>query len=122
MHDDGSTVLDWLAEHRAGGVVHDKRNSHLAADLGDFGDWKNRELRVGQCLAIPAASTHITRLPKVFRVNGIDEAAFDAHAAQGVLEEVPGTAIDVGRADKIIADMTDILHSKQRCGLPRGYR
>ena len=47
-------------------------------------------------------------------VGRIDEAALNAHGAHGVLEQIPGAAIDVGRADEIVAGVTDVLHSEQR--------
>jgi hypothetical protein len=53
---------------------------------------------------------------------GVDEPTFDAHGPHGVLEQVPGATIDVGRADKIVAGVTDILDGEQRGGLTRGNR
>jgi hypothetical protein len=46
---------------------------------------------------------------EVFRISPIDEAALDPHSAHGVGEEIPSATIDVGRADEIIACVTDIL-------------
>jgi hypothetical protein len=41
---------------------------------------------------------------------GVDEVAIDAHCEQGVLEQIPGAAINVSRADEIVPGMADILH------------
>ena len=122
MHDDRGAVLDRLAQHRAGSVVHDERDAHCAADFGDLGDREDGELGIRQGLAIPAAGPRVARLAEIFRIGGVDEAAFDAHGAHGVLEQIPGAAIDVGRADEIVADVTDILHGEQRGGLSGGNR
>ena len=63
----------------AGGVVHDQRHAELAADLGDFGDGKHGELRVGQRLAVVAARPRVGRAAEILGVGRVDEAALDAH-------------------------------------------
>ena len=120
VHGDGGAMLDRLAQHRTGRVVHDQRNAELAPDLRHFGDGENSELWVGERLAVIAARPRIAGTAEILRVRRIDEAAFDAHGAHGVLKQIPGAAIDVGRAQKIIAGVTDVLHRKQRRRLPRG--
>jgi hypothetical protein len=39
--------------------------------------------------------------------------AIDATCEQGVLEQIPGAAINVSRADEIVPGMADILHGEQ---------
>ncbi len=92
------------------------------ADLGDFGNREHRELGIGQRLAVVAARLGVGGAAEILRVGRIDEAAFDSHRAHGVLEQVPGAAVDVGRADEIIAGVTDVLHGEQRRSLARRHR
>ena len=122
VHGDRGAMLDRLAQHRTGGIVHDQRNAELAPDLGNLSDGKNGELGIGQRLAVVAARPRIAGAAEILWVRRIDEAAFDAHRAHGVLEQVPGAAIDVGRAQEIVAGVADVLHREQRCRLPRGER
>ena len=122
MHGDRGAMLDRLAQHRAGGVVHDQGHAELVADFRDLGDREHRQLRVRQRLAVVAARFGVGGAAEVLGIGGIDEAALDAHRAQRVLEQVPGAAIDVGRADEIIAGVADVLHREQRSGLPRRQR
>ena len=77
---------------------------------------------IGQRLAVVAAGLGVGGAAEIFWIGGIDEAALDAHRAHGVLEQIPGAAVDVGRADEIIAGVTDVLHGKQRRRLARRHR
>ena len=117
VHGDGGAMPDRLAQHRASRVVHDQRHAEFPADFGDFGDWKHRELGVGQRFAVVAPGLRVGGAAEILGVGGIDEAALDAHRTQGVLEQIPGAAIDIRGADEIVAGMADVLHREQRGGL-----
>ena len=122
VHGDGGAMPDGLAQDRTGGVVHDERHADFAPDPGDLRNREYRELGIGQRLAIIAARARVGRTQKVFRIGGIDEATFDPHRAQRVLEQVPGAAINIGRADEIVAGVADVLHREQRGRLPGSHR
>jgi len=119
MHGDGGAMPDGLAQYRAGRVVHDKRHTEVAADPRHFGDRKDLELGVGQRLAVVAAGSAVGSSAEILGIGRIDEAALDAHGAHGVLEQVPGAAIDIRRANEIVAGMADVLHREQRRRLSR---
>ena len=113
VHDDRGAVLQRLTQHWTGGVVHDQRNAQLASDFCDLGDRKYREFRIGQRLTVIAAGLLVGREPEILRVGRIDEPALDPHRLHGVREQIPCAAIDVGRADEIVAGMTDVLDGSQ---------
>ena len=52
----------------------------------------------------------------------VDEAHLDPLLAKRVLEKVPGAAIQVGRADDIVAGLYQVLDRIGRCCLARGDR
>ena len=119
---DRSAMPDRLAQHRAGGVVHDQGHAEVTAYPRDLADREHRELGVRQRLAIIAAGPGVGGAAEIVGIGGIDEAAFDAHRRHGVLEQIPGAAIDVGRTDEVVAGMADVLHRNQRGGLAGGER
>src|SRR6185503_7966471 len=47
MHDNRGAMLDRFAKHRAGRVVHDERDTHLATDLGNFRDREDCSFGLG---------------------------------------------------------------------------
>jgi hypothetical protein len=112
MQGDSGAVFNRPAQHRTSRVVHDQGHTELSADLCDLGNRKYGKLGIGQRLAIIAARPGIGSPAKVLRIGRIDKAALDAHRVQGVLEQIPGAAVDVGRADKIVAGMANVLHRK----------
>src|SRR5258706_16436529 len=112
MQGDGGAVFDGLAKHRTSRVVHDQGYTELPAELCNLGDRKYGQFWIGQCLAIVAARPGIGRPAKILRIGRTDKAALDSHRAQGILEEIPGAAVDVGRADKIVAGMANVLHGE----------
>ena len=85
-------------------------------------DREDRELRIGQRLGVVAAGLGVGGAAEILRIGGIDEAALDAHRAHRVREQVPGAAVEVGRADEIVAGVADVLHREQRGRLARGQR
>src|ERR1700733_15748639 len=120
MHGDRSAMLDWPTKDRARSVVHDERYAELLADFCDFRNWKNGELRVRQRLAVVAPRFCIGRAPETLGIRGVNKPALDAHRAQRILEQIPGAAVDIGRTDKVITGMTDVLDAKHRHRRPEG--
>ena len=119
VHDDRGAVLERLAQHRRGGVVHDQRHAQLAADLGDLGDREHFELGVRQGLGVVAAGLGVGGAAEILRVGRIDEAHLDPHRAlHRVQEQVPGAAVEVGRADEIVAGLSDVVD--RRTSTPPG--
>ena len=88
----------------------------------NLGDREHCELGIGQSFAVVATGLGVARAPEVLWIGGIDEPALNTHGAHGVLEQVPRAAINVGRADEIVAGVTNILNCEQRRRLPRCQR
>ena len=55
IDDDGRAMVQRLAEHRRGGVVHDQRHAQVAADSGDLRDREDLQLGIGQGLGVIGA-------------------------------------------------------------------
>ena len=107
VNDDVGAVLDRLADDRRRRVVDDQRNAQLLADLRDFTDREDLQLRVRQGLAEEGTGAVITELTEVFRVCGVGPADFDADLAQRVAEQVDGPAIEVGGGNNVVARLGD---------------
>src|SRR5215831_11889918 len=86
-----------------GRVVHDQRHAELAPDRCHLGDGKRGELWVGQRLGIEGACALVRRSPECLRICWIHEARTDAHRRQGIGEQVPSAAVEVGGAHHIVA-------------------
>ena len=120
MHDDSGAVVERPAEDRRRRVVHDQRHAHLAADLGDFADREHFELRVRQGLGVVAARLGVGGAPEVLRVRWVDKPHLDPHRPlHRVQEQIPGAAVEVGRADEIVAGLGDVVDAEQRGRLSR---
>ena len=118
VHHDRGAVIERPADHRRRRVVHDQRHAELAPDLGDLGDREYFELRVGQRLGVVAACLGVGRAAEIFRVGGVDEAHFDPHRPlHRVQKQVPGAAVEVGRADEIVARLGDVVDGEHGGGL-----
>ena len=117
VDDDGSPMAEGLAKHRCGGVVHDERNSKLAPDGSHFRDGEDGQFRVGQGLGKIGASRVVARPAEGVRIRGVDEANFDSHGPHGVGEEIPGAAVEIGRADNVVAGLGDVLDGDGCCRL-----
>jgi len=99
----------------AAGCVDDQRHAELAADPGDFADRKHFKLRVGQCLGVVAARFGVGGAAEILGIGRIDKAHLDPHGPHHrVQEQVPGTAIEVGRADEIVAGLRDVVDAEHR--------
>ena len=122
MDDDRGAVLERLGQDRRRGVVHDQRNAEIAADVGDFGDRENGELRIRQRFRIVSAGAVVGRIAEIVGIDRVDEANFDALVLERVGEQVPGAAVEVGRADHVVAGARDVLDRKGRSRLTRGER
>jgi hypothetical protein len=103
MHHDRGAVIERPADQRRGRVVHDQRHAELPPDGGDLADREYGEFRVGQRLRIVGAGAVVRCLPEGLGVGRIDEADSNAHGGQGVGEQVPGAAVEIGRADHVVA-------------------
>ena len=109
------------AQDGGSGIVHDQRYAELTPDGGDLGDGENLELGVGQGFGKIAPGLVIGRLAERLGVGWVDEADFDTHGAQRILEHVPGAAIQIGGAEDIVAGMGDIGYGNKFCRLARAH-
>ena len=119
---DRRPMVERPADDRRGGVVDDQRNAQVLAQCGHLGDRKDRQFRVGQGFGIEGAGFVIHRPPEIIRIGGVDKADFDALLTQCVGEEIPGAAIEVGRADDVVTGLGDVLNGQGRGGLPGRHR
>ncbi len=115
-------MLEGLAEDGCGGVVHDQRHAERTADVGDFLDREDGELRIRQRLRVVGARLVVGRAAETLRVRRVDEAHLDAHRLHCVVEQVPRPAVKVGRADDIVAGLGDVLDREGRGRLARRQR
>ena len=122
IDDDGRTMIQRPAEQRGGGVVHDQRDSELTANGGDLGDREDLELRVRQGLGVVGPRAVVGCAAEGFRVGWVDEANLDPLILQRVGKEIPGAAIEGGRADDVVARPRQVLHRIGRRRLTRGDR
>ena len=122
MHDDGGAVVEGPAQHRCRGVVHDQRDAQLAAGLGHLLDGEDLELGIGQGLGVDRPGLLVGRLGEVLGIGGVDEAHLDAHGAERVGKQVPGAAVEIGRADDVVAGVGDILDGDHAGRLARAHR
>ena len=111
MHDDGSAMVEGPRQDWCRRIVDDQRNPTLTADFRHLCDGEHLELRVRQRLGVIGPCPLVAGLGEILRPRRIDEAHLDALLAQRVLEQVPGSAIKVGRADDIVPGPRQILHS-----------
>ena len=88
-----------------------------ARDCRDLADWKDRELRVRQCLRIVGAGAVVGCLPECVGLRRIQETHGDAHRRKRVGKQIPGAAVKVGGADDIVARARKIHHRESRCCL-----
>jgi hypothetical protein len=102
------------AENGGGGVVHDQRHAELAAKRRHFRDREDLQLRVRQRLGIPAAGAVVGRVDKGLRVRRVHEADLDAEGFEGVGEQVPGAAIEVGGGDDVVPGLAQVQHAEAR--------
>ena len=93
-----------------------------AADGGDLGDRENGQLRIGQRLGVIGAGAGVGGAAEILRIGRIDEAHLDALVLQRVGEQVPGAAVEIGRADDVVARAREVLDREGRGRLPRGQR
>ncbi len=114
IDDDGRAMLERPAEDGRRRVVHDQRHAELAADIGDFLDREDAQLRIGQGLGVIGAGLVIGGLGEGLRILRIDEAHLDALVLQRVGEQIPGAAVKVGGGDDVVAGLGDVLDRKGR--------
>ena len=122
MNHDRRAVLERLGQDRRRRVVHNKRDAEIAADLGHLGDREHRKLRVRQRLGVISAGAIVGGTPEIVRIDRVDEADFDALILHRVGEEIPRPAIEIGRADDIVAGTRDVLDRENRSRLPGRQR
>jgi hypothetical protein len=103
VDDDVGAVVERAAEHRRRGVVDDQRHAQFLADGRHLGDREDLQLRVGQRLGVVGAGAASVARRKFSGSARVDEAHLDAHGLEGVGEEVPGAAVEVGGADDVVA-------------------
>ena len=115
-------MIERPQQDRRRGIVDDQRNAERAADLGDFGDRKYRQLWVRQRLCIVGTGALVRGAAEIQRIDGIDEADLDALILERVGEQIPGTTVEIGRADDVVAGPCDVLDGESRGRLPRGQR
>ena len=106
---DRRAMIEGTAQDRRRRVVHDQRNAERAADIGDLLDREDVQFRVRQGFRVVGARLVVRRAAKVFRVGGVDKAHLDPLLPQGVGEQVPGAAIEIRRADHIVAGPGQVL-------------
>ena len=90
--------------------------------LRDLGDRKDRQLRVGQGLGVPGPGSLVAGAHEGFRIGRVDEAHLDALILQGVGEQVPGAAVQVGAGDDVVAGVGQVLHRERAGRLAGGDR
>jgi hypothetical protein len=117
IDDDRRAMLERLAQDRAGSVVHDQRNAERTADIRDFLDREHLQLRVGQRFRVIGAGLLVGRLAEILRVGRVDEAHLDALSFECVREQVPSAAVEIGRADDVVARLGDVLDRHRGGGL-----
>ena len=115
-------VIERPADHRRRRVVDDQRHAELLADGRNLGDREDVQLRIGQGLRIVGPGPFVGRAAERLGILGIDEAHLDAHGLEGVGEEIPGAAVEVGRADDVVAGLGDVLDRDRGRGLAGAHR
>ena len=122
IDDDRRSVLERPGEDRRRRVVNDERDAEAAADFGDLGDGKHREFRIGQRFGIVSAGALVGRAAEIIGIDGIDKADFDALILQRIGKQIPCSAVQIGRADDVVAGAREVLQSERRRGLSRRQR
>ena len=117
IDDDRRAMVEGPADDGACGVVHDQWHAEFAADAGHFADGEHGEFRVGQGFRVVGAGALVGCLAEGFRVRGINETHFNSHGLEGMGEEIPGAAINVGGAYNVVTGLADVLHRQRGCGL-----
>ena len=106
------TAQDWCS-----GIVYDQRHAKFSANRGYLGDGEYLEFRVGQGFCEIASRLVIGCGPERLRVRRVDEAAFDPHRAERILQQVPGSTIEISGADNIVAGMGNVGDRQKSSGL-----
>jgi hypothetical protein len=83
-------------------------------------DGKHIELRIRERLPVVGARAVVAGLAKCFGVGRIDEARLDSHVARRHVEEIIGSAVDVCRADEVVACLREVLDRVERRSLAGG--
>ena len=123
VDDDGGAVVERPAEHRRRRVVHDQRHAELVAD-------RRHLARSGRRRASGWAASRRSRracVSSVARRNASGSAGSTKRTSmpmvlQRVGEQVPGAAVEVGRADDVVAGPRDVLDREGRGRLARRQR
>ena len=114
-------MLQGPADHRGRRVVDDQRHAQLLADLRDLADGEDVQLRIGQGLGVVGTCLRVRCAPERLRVRRIDETHLDTHGPEGVREQVPGAAVEIGRADDVVAGLGNVLDRDRGRSLARAH-
>ena len=108
----GRSMVERTHEQRGSCVVHDQRHAEGPADRCDFGDGECDQLRVRQRFGVIGSGAIVGGASERVGIIRIDEPRFDPLVLQCVGEQVPGAAIEVGRADDTVARARRILYQE----------
>ena len=119
---DRRAMLERPRDQRRRGVVDDQRHAERAADVGDFADREDVQLRIGQDLRVIGAGLGVGGAAERLGIARIDEAHLDAELLQRLREQRPRAAVEIGRRDDVVAGLGEVEHRIGRGRLPRGDR
>jgi len=109
MNDNVGTVFEGTSEigGREGGV-DDEWNAVSFGDIADGVEVGDFESRIGDCFAEKSAGFVIDLFGEIFWILRVDEADFDAHGREEIIELRVAASIEISGGDDVISRRRDV--------------